>query len=93
LYAPGLSRREDIEAVVKAVAPRPLNLLAGWPIGLTLEEIAALGVRRVSVGGALALAAWGGFTRAVESLRAGSFDGFAQNARGGELNQLFAAPR
>jgi 2-methylisocitrate lyase-like PEP mutase family enzyme len=90
VYAPGLARREDIEAVVKAVAPLPVNLLAGWPIGFTLEEIAAMGVRRVSVGGALALAAWGGFIRAVDSLRAGRFDGFAQNAPGRDLNRLFA---
>ena len=58
LYAPGLRKREDIEAVVEAVAPKPFNLLVGWPIGFTLDEIAKMGVRRVSVGGALALAAW-----------------------------------
>jgi 2-methylisocitrate lyase-like PEP mutase family enzyme len=90
LYAPGLSRREDIEAVVKAVAPLPVNLLVGWPIAFTLAEIAAMGVRRVSVGGALALAAWGGFMRAVDALRAGRFDGFGQNASGRDLNRLFA---
>jgi 2-methylisocitrate lyase-like PEP mutase family enzyme len=55
LYAPGLRTRDEIAAVVAMVAPKPVNLLAGWPSELTLDDIAALGVRRVSVGGALAL--------------------------------------
>jgi 2-methylisocitrate lyase-like PEP mutase family enzyme len=90
LYAPGLRKREDIETVVEAVAPKPVNLLVGWPIGFTLDEIAAMGMRRVSVGGALALAAWGGFQRAAKALSDGRFDGFADNAKGAELNDLFA---
>jgi 2-methylisocitrate lyase-like PEP mutase family enzyme len=93
LYAPGLRKREDIEAVVKAVAPKPFNLLVGWPIGFTLDEIAKMGVRRVSVGGALALAAWGGFMRATKGLQEGRFDMFADNAPGRDLNVLFAGKR
>ncbi|WP_050452815.1 isocitrate lyase/PEP mutase family protein, partial [Candidatus Burkholderia verschuerenii] len=61
LYAPGIKTREQIEAVVKAVAPKPVNLLIGGVSEWTLADVAALGVRRVSVGGGLARAAWGGF--------------------------------
>lgn len=68
LYAPGLSKREQIAAVVAAAAPKPLNLLVGSSSDLTLADIAALGVRRVSVGGALARAAWAGFLRAARLL-------------------------
>ena len=68
LYAPGLRTREDIAAIVEAVAPKPVNLLVGWPSELTVKEIEALGVRRISVGGALARCAWGGFIRAARSL-------------------------
>jgi 2-methylisocitrate lyase-like PEP mutase family enzyme len=90
LYAPGLKKREDIAAVVAAVAPRPVNLLVGGASDLTLADIAALGVRRVSVGGGLARAAWGGFTRAAQALAGpGVFDGFAGAANGAELNALF----
>ena len=90
LYAPGLARREDIAAAVAAVAPKPFNLLVYAPGGLSLVEIAALGVRRVSVGGALARSAWGGFMRAAQALaQDGSFDGFAGAASGQQLNALF----
>jgi 2-methylisocitrate lyase-like PEP mutase family enzyme len=94
LYAPGLRTREDIAAVVDAVAPKPFNLLVGAPTAMTLRDIAALGVRRVSVGGALARAAWGGFMRAARGLAdEGSFDGFADAASGAELNALFRRDR
>ena len=90
LYAPGLRTREDIAAVVKAVAPKPFNLLVGWPSELTVNEIEALGVRRVSVGGALARCAWGGFIRAARSLAAeGTFTAFSEAVSGNELNALF----
>lgn len=89
LYAPGIRTREQIVAVVDAVAPKPLNLLIAGPIGLTVEDAAALGVRRISVGGALARAAWGGFMRAARGLAAGTFDAFADAASGDELNRLF----
>ena len=93
LYAPGLRTRDDIVAVVAAVAPKPVNLLVGSASAFTLADIAALGVRRVSVGGALARSAWGGFMRAAQSLAAdGVFDGFADAASGAELNALFRGP-
>ena len=93
LYAPGISTREQIAAVVAAVAPKPVNLLIGSASELTLQEIAELGVRRVSVGGALARSAWGGFMRATQSLAEGRFDGFASAASGQELNAFFGASR
>ena len=90
LYAPGIRSREQIAAVVAAVAPKPVNLLVGSVSELTLSDIAALGVRRVSVGGALARAAWGGFMRAARLLaEPGRFDGFADAASGNELNTFF----
>jgi 2-methylisocitrate lyase-like PEP mutase family enzyme len=90
LYAPGIRTREHIAAVVAAVAPKPVNLLVGWAGDLTLADIAALGVRRVSVGGALARAAWAGFMRAARGIAEhGSFDGFADAASGTELNRFF----
>jgi len=89
LYAPGLRTREDIAAVVAAVAPKPVNLLIGWTGDLTLSDVAALGVRRISVGGALARAAWGGFTRAAKVMAdEGRFD-FTGAASGADLNKLF----
>ncbi len=90
LYAPGIRTREQIAAIVDAVAPKPVNLLIGAPIGLTVKDAADLGVRRISVGGALSRAAWGGFIRAARGLAAGKFDAFADAASGAELNRLFA---
>jgi len=76
--------------VVAGVAPKPVNLLMAWPGDLTMPEIAALGVRRVSVGGALARAAWGGFMRAAKLIaEQGKFDGFADAAPGQELDAFF----
>jgi len=89
LYAPGISTREQIEAVVTAVLPKPVNVLIGSASEFTLQDMATLGVRRVSVGGALARAAWGGFMRAAEALAQGRFDGFADAAPGARLNELF----
>jgi 2-methylisocitrate lyase-like PEP mutase family enzyme len=90
LYAPGIRTPEQIRAVVNAVAPKPVNLLVGSISELTMQAIAALGVRRVSVGGALARAAWGGFMRAARMLaEEGRFEGFADAASGKELNSLF----
>jgi 2-methylisocitrate lyase-like PEP mutase family enzyme len=92
LYAPGIRTREDISAVVAAVAPKPVNLLIGFNADLTLPQIAELGVRRVSVGGALARAAWGGFMRASKLIiEQGKFDGFADAASGSALNSVFRA--
>jgi len=91
LYAPGISTREQISAVVAAVAPKPVNVLVGGTSEWTLSSLGALGVRRVSVGGALARSAWGGFMRAAERLaKEGRFDGFADAASGKVLNGFFA---
>jgi len=91
LYAPGVRTREHIEAVVRAVAPKPFNLLVGSASDLTMSDIEALGVRRVSVGGALARSAWGGFIRAARLIaEQGKFDGFRDAAPGQELNALFS---
>lgn len=90
LYAPGITTREQITAVVAAAGPKPVNLLVGGPTPLTLQDIAALGVRRVSLGGALARAAWGGLMQATDPiLRDGRFDGLQQAAAGAALNDLF----
>lgn len=90
LYAPGLRTREQIVAAVQAVAPKPLNLLIGAASEFTLASVAELGVRRISVGGALARTAWGSFRRAAKLLaESGRFDGFADAASGAELNALF----
>ncbi len=89
LYAPGIATREQIVTVVEAAAPLPVNLLVGGTSELTVPEIAALGVRRVSVGGALARAAWGGLQRAARLLAdEGRFDGFGDAVPGAALNAL-----
>jgi 2-methylisocitrate lyase-like PEP mutase family enzyme len=94
LYAPGIRTREQIEAVVKAVAPKPVNFLNGGPLGHTVADLAAMGVRRISVGGALARWAWGGFMRAAKLIaEQGSFEGFKDAASGAELNGFFAKDR
>jgi 2-methylisocitrate lyase-like PEP mutase family enzyme len=91
LYAPGIKTREQISAVVKAVAPKPVNLLIGFPSDLTVKDVEALGVRRISVGGALARAAWGGFVRAAKLIAdEGKFDEFAKAMSGNELNKLMS---
>jgi 2-methylisocitrate lyase-like PEP mutase family enzyme len=91
LYAPGIKTPDQIEAVVKAVAPKPVNFLNGAAFGHTVADIAAMGVRRISVGGALARSAWGGFMRTAKSIaEQGSFEGFKDAANGGELNGFFS---
>jgi len=90
LFAPGAQNASEIKALVEAVAPKPLNLLVVHDIGLSVGEIAALGVRRISVGGALALAAWTGFMRAARTLRSeGSFAGLAGLVPYAQINNLF----
>jgi 2-methylisocitrate lyase-like PEP mutase family enzyme len=92
LYAPGPRERADIKAIIDAVAPRPVNVLMGWDTGLVLADLAALGARRVSVGSALARAAWTGFIRAARALaETGRFDGFGGAVPGTELNAFFEA--
>jgi methylisocitrate lyase len=90
LYAPGIKTREDIVAIVKAVHPKPVNLLIGGS-GLSLAEAGDLGVRRISVGGSLARAAWGGFMSAArEMAEKGTFAELANGYSGGELNKMFS---
>lgn len=79
---------EQIDAVVSAVSPKPVNVLIGWPAEFTLADLAARGVRRVSVGGAMAGAAWGAFTRAARLLADGKFEGFADNLRHPDIEKL-----
>jgi len=91
LFAPGAQNPVEIRALVDAVAPKPLNLLVVRDNGLSVDDVAALGVRRISVGGALALAAWTGFMRAAETLQSkGSFAGLAGLVLYAEINGLFA---
>jgi 2-methylisocitrate lyase-like PEP mutase family enzyme len=86
LYAPGIRTREQIEAVVKAAAPKPVNVLVGYASELTVAEYAAMGVRRISIGGAMARAAWGGFIRSAKALAEGRFDGLKDATPHPELN-------
>jgi 2-methylisocitrate lyase-like PEP mutase family enzyme len=93
LYAPGISDPEAIRRIVEAVAPKPVNVLVGGSSPVTVADLAALGVRRISVGGALARAAWGGFEAAASRLAEGRFDGFDRAVAGADLNALFADRR
>jgi len=94
LYAPGIRTREQIEAVVKAVAPKPVNFLNSGAFGFTVGDFAAMGVRRISVGGSLARVAMHAFIRtATEIAKDGKFDGFAGLITNPELNKFFAEDR
>ncbi|WP_183558946.1 isocitrate lyase/PEP mutase family protein [Mucilaginibacter sp. SP1R1] len=91
LFAPGLKTAEEIEAVVKAVSPKPVNVIMG--IGgnnLSLAELEALGVKRVSLGSSLVRAAYGAFFRAIdEILQKGSFGYAAKGKSYADMNKLF----
>ena len=90
LYAPGIRTREPIARIVAAVAPKPVNVLIGGPLGLTVKDLAELGVRRISVGGALARAAWGGFMRAARAIaEGGTFDALSDAVSFAELDGFF----
>jgi 2-methylisocitrate lyase-like PEP mutase family enzyme len=91
LYAPGVSDPNEIAQIVKTIAPKPVNILvSGFNHQLTFSELADLGVRRISVGSGLALAAWGAFLRAAREIKTnGTFALLANNAPSAELNQLF----
>jgi 2-methylisocitrate lyase-like PEP mutase family enzyme len=94
LYAPGISTREQIEAVVKAVAPTPVNFLNGAALGFTVSDLAAMGVRRISVGGSLARVAMDAFVRTATAIaKDGKFDGFAGLISNAELNKFFREDR
>jgi len=88
LYAPGVTKKDDIAVMVRAVAPKPLNVLMTGP-GPSVAELADLGVRRISVGGALARIAWGAVQAAAQQIKDGSFAGLANAASGKNLNGLF----
>jgi 2-methylisocitrate lyase-like PEP mutase family enzyme len=90
LYGPGVRKPDDIRAMVQAVAPKPLNVLAMDP-AMPLAQYADLGVRRVSVGGSLARVGWAAALQAAKGLAAGSFAGLSAGASSRELNAIFAA--
>lgn len=91
LYAPGVSKPEEIKAIVRAVAPKPVNVLVSTNnCDLSVSQFSDLGVRRVSVGSALARVAWGAFIRSAQDIKeTGSFKAFAGAAPFSELNDLF----
>src|SRR5215471_10012567 len=93
LYAPGVTNPNEIAQIVNAVAPKPVNILvSGFNHQLTLPGLADLGVRRISVGSGLALAAWGSFLRAAQDIKAnGTFSLLADSAPSAKLNKLFSA--
>ncbi len=93
LYAPGVAAPEEIAAIVKAVAPKPVNVLvAGFNHELSLSQLTDLGVRRISVGSALATVAWAAFIRAAQSIAAtGNFDGLADTAPSARITAGFGA--
>ncbi len=88
LYAPGVQDGNDIATMVRAVAPKPLNVLVMNP-QMTVTELADLGVRRISIGGSLATVGWGAVMAAAEQMKAGSFQGLAKGASGRGLNEMF----
>jgi len=91
LYAPGVSKPDEIAQIVKTVAPKPINVLvSGFNHQLSFSQLAELGVRRISVGSGLALAAWGTFLRAAQDIKTnGTFGLLANGAASADLNQLF----
>jgi len=90
LYAPGIRTREQIETVVKAVAPLPVNLLMHTPMGFTVNDVAAMGVRRISVGGTLARVAMNAFIQSARQIaQEGKFDSFGGVVPNAELNKFF----
>src|SRR5213592_1659130 len=91
LYAPGVSKPDEIAQIVKTVAPKPVNVLvSGFNHQLSLSQLADLGVRRISVGSGLALAAWGTFLRAAKDIKTnGTFSVLANGAASADLNELF----
>ena len=90
LYSPGIKTREQIEATVKAVAPKPVNFLNSGPFGFTVSDLAAMGVRRVSVGGTLARVAMDAFIHSAREIaREGRFDSFGGVLTNAELNAFF----
>ncbi|WP_203073579.1 isocitrate lyase/PEP mutase family protein [Falsiroseomonas ponticola] len=90
IYVPGLATPAAIEAVVRAAGDCPVNVLVHRPIGLSLADLAALGVRRVSIGGALAAIAWRAVTEAVSRLKSGDLEALGARMPGSHLDEYFA---
>ncbi|HTS41094.1 MAG TPA: isocitrate lyase/phosphoenolpyruvate mutase family protein [Xanthobacteraceae bacterium] len=94
LYSPGIKTREQIEATVKAVAPKAVNFLNSGLFGFTVSDLAAMGVRRISVGGSLARVAMHAFIKTARQIaNEGKFDGFADLITNPELNAFFLEDR
>jgi 2-methylisocitrate lyase-like PEP mutase family enzyme len=94
LYSPGIKTRDQIEATVKAVAPKPINFLNSGAFGFTVKDIAAMGVRRISVGGTLARVAMDAFIKSAREIaNDGKFDSFGGVISNAELNAFFSADR
>ena len=91
LYAPGVSKPDEIAQIVKTVAPKPVNVLvSGFNHELSFSQLTDLGVRRISVGSGLVLAAWGAFLRAAQDIKTnGTFKFLANGAASADLNKLF----
>jgi 2-methylisocitrate lyase-like PEP mutase family enzyme len=94
LYSPGIKTREQIEATVKAVAPKPINFLNSGAFGFTVKQLGEMGVRRISVGGTLARVAMHAFVKAAREIADGcTFDSFADVITNPELNKFFSDDR
>lgn len=89
LFAPGIRTLADIRTLVRALAPKPVNVLIGWKTDFGVQELEDAGVRRISVGSGLSRSAWAGFMQAAQKLREGSFDGFEWNVSFAELDKIF----
>lgn len=90
LYAPGVTQREEMQAIVSAAAPKPVNILISSDIGLRVSDLADMGVRRISVGSSLARTAWSGFIRAAREIaEQGSFQAFKGLTPFAELDGFF----
>src|SRR6516165_2461341 len=90
LYSPGIKTREEIAATVKAVAPKPVNFLNAGPFGFAVNDLAELGVRRISVGGTLSRVAMHAFIQSAQQIaKDGKFDSFAGVVSNADLNKFF----
>ena len=94
LYSPGIKTREHIEATVKAVGGKAINFLNMGALGFTVNDLAGMGVRRISVGGSLARVAMHAFIKtATQIAKEGKFDGFADLISNADLNKFFSEDR
>lgn len=91
LFAPGVKKLADMQAMVRAVAPKPLSVMVLDP-QTRMSDYAEIGVRRLSVGPGLARAVWTGLWNAAQALKGGSFEGMAGALPGKQINELFASP-